>query len=85
MIPIGKFCADQVQGTAFVEYVLFFGGNDKKNLYADAYAAMLEKAALTDGPRALIHVLSEEHVGGVPPSYYKRTITVSAHVVEFIP
>jgi hypothetical protein len=27
--------------------------------------------------------VTEEHLGGVPPFYYTRTITVSASVIEF--
>lgn len=74
---------DQVSGSAEVEYVLFFGGMKKRNLYADAYKNMLNAANLENGSKALINVLTEEHAGGFPPFYTKRTITVSAHVIEF--
>ncbi|MEO9871428.1 MAG: DUF6567 family protein [Ekhidna sp.] len=43
---------------------------------------MVNKAELT-GSRALVNIMTEEHIGGVPPFYYKRTINVSAHVIEF--
>jgi hypothetical protein len=74
---------DRVSGSAEVEYFLMIGGLTKRQLYENAYAAMLSKANLLNGPRALVHVVTEEHIGGVPPFYLKRTITISAHVVEF--
>jgi hypothetical protein len=73
----------QVKGTAEVGYVLVFGGVKKKHLYDAAYANMLEQADLGNGSRVLTNVLTEEHLGGVPPFYTKRTITVTANVVEF--
>ena len=74
---------DKVSGSAEVEYILMIGGLDKRQLYENAYSAMLSKANLTGGAKALINIMTEEHVGGVPPFYYKRTITVSANVIEF--
>ena len=75
---------EKVKGTAEVSYILAIGGINKKQLYQNAYADMLDKANLTDGPRALVNIVTEEHAGGFFPFYVKRTITVSAHVVEFI-
>ncbi len=74
---------DRVSGTAEVDYVLIFGGWKKRQLYADAYSKMLDAANLESGSRAVVNLLTEEHVGGFPPFYTKRTITVSAHVIEF--
>lgn len=76
--------AGKVTGSADVSYVLIFGGLQKKQLYAEAYADMVENANLSTGAKALTNVVTEEHVGGVPPFYYKRTITVSANVIEFV-
>ena len=73
----------QVSGSSEVEYVLFFGGIKKRNLYQDAYSGMMEKAELVGKSRAITNITTEEHLGGVPPFYTKRTITVSAHVIEF--
>lgn len=70
-------------GSADVSYVLIFGGAKKKQLFANAYAAMVSDANLTSGAKALTNIVTEEHVGGVPPFYYTRTITVSASVIEF--
>jgi hypothetical protein len=74
---------DRVTGSAEVEYILLIGGMNRKQLYANAYADMLNKADLMTGSRALVNVVTEEHIAGVPPFYFKRTITVSAHVIEF--
>lgn len=76
---------EKVSGSAEVAYVLLFGGMNRTRLYENAYADMVKQAALMDGPRALVNIVTEEHIGGVPPFYYKRTITVSAHVIEFLP
>ena len=73
----------RVSGSAEVEYVLIFGGMNRQRLYESAYADMVAKANLTPGSKALVNVGTEEHVGGFPPFYYIRTITVSAHVIEF--
>jgi hypothetical protein len=73
----------RVSGSADVTYVLIFGGLNKKQLYDNAYTDMVNKANLMNGARALANIVTEEHVGGVPPFYYKRTVTVSAHVIEF--
>lgn len=75
---------DKVSGSADVSYVLVFGGMNKKQLYENAYAEMVNAANLASGSKALANTVTEEHLGGVPPFYYTRTITVSAHVIEFI-
>jgi hypothetical protein len=74
---------ERVSGSADVSYVLIFGGMNKRRLYENAYAAMLKDANLLTGSKALAHFVAEEHVGGVPPFYFTRTITVSAYVIEF--
>lgn len=73
---------DQVTGTADVSYVLAFGGVNRKQLYQNAYSQLVKNADLS-GSRALVNIVTEQHLGGVPPFYFTRTITVSAHVVEF--
>ena len=74
---------DQVSGSSEVSYVLAIGGMNKRQLYENAYAAMLKKANLLNGSKALINVMTEEHVSGFAPFFVRRTITVSAQVVEF--
>lgn len=70
-------------GSSDVSYVLIFGGVHKKQLFANAYSRMVENANLSSGAKALANIVTEEHIGGVPPFYYTRTITVSANVIEF--
>ncbi|MEQ8688693.1 MAG: hypothetical protein RIE86_25550 [Imperialibacter sp.] len=72
-----------VSGSAEAKYWVLIGGRKRQQMYNEAYAEMVKSAALIDGPRALVNLLTEEHVGGVPPFFLKRTITVSGHVVEF--
>lgn len=74
---------DRVTGQSEVDYVLVFGGMKKRQLYANAYSKMMENADLSSGSKAIVNVVTEEHLGGVPPFYYKRTITVSGNVIEF--
>ena len=74
---------EKVTGSAEVEYVLLIGGMNRKQLYENAYADMISKTNLMSSSKALINIVTEEHLSGVPPFYFKRTITISAHVIEF--
>ncbi len=73
----------KVMGTDSVDYILLIGGLKKKRMYERAYSSMMTNAELGGGPRAVVNVITEEHVGGVPPFYIKRTLTVSGQVIEF--
>ncbi|MEO9475679.1 MAG: DUF6567 family protein [Cyclobacteriaceae bacterium] len=73
----------KVKGTSEASYVMFVGGLKKKRLYENAYTDMINTANL-EGSQAIANVIQEEHFGGVPPFFIKRTVTVSAHVIEFI-
>lgn len=74
---------DQVSGSSEVSYVLAIGGMKKRQLYENAYSEMLKKANLLNGSKAIINVMTEEHISGFGPFFVKRIITVSAQVVEF--
>lgn len=74
---------DQVSGSSEATYVLAIGGMNKRQLYGNAYSEMMKKANLLNGPKAIVNVTTEEHFSGFAPFYVKRTITVSAQVVEF--
>jgi hypothetical protein len=74
---------DQVSGSSEVSYVLAIGGMNKRQLYENAYSMMMKKANLMNGSKAIINVMTEEHVSGFAPFFVRRTITVSAQVVEF--
>lgn len=74
---------DHVSGSSEVKYIFLIGGAKMKQLYENANADMMKKAGLLNTSRALINTVTEEHVGGFPPFYFKRTVTVSSHVIEF--
>jgi hypothetical protein len=74
---------DKVNGTSNVKYICLIGGLNKKQLYEKAYSDMVTKANLISGSKAIINIVTEEHVGGVPPFFFRRTVSVSANVIEF--
>ena len=74
---------DQVSGSSETSYVLAIGGMNKRQLYENAYSIMMKKANLLNSSKAIINVMTEEHVSGFAPFFVRRTITVSAQVVEF--
>lgn len=73
----------QVSGSSEACFILAIGGLNKKQLYENAYSDMLKKANLLGSSKTVINVFTEEHVSGFFPFFVKRTLTVSAHVVEF--
>ena len=74
---------DQVSGSSEASYVLAIGGMNRRQLYENAYSSMMKKANLLNSSKAIINVMTEEHVNGFAPFFVRRTITVSAQVVEF--
>jgi hypothetical protein len=74
---------DQVSGSSEASYVFAIGGVNKRQLYENAYSTMMKKANLLNGSKAIINVMTEEHYSGFAPFYVRRTISVSAQVVEF--
>jgi hypothetical protein len=74
---------DQISGSSNASYILAIGGLNKRQLYQNAYSTMLNNANLLNSSKAVINVLTEEHVGGFPPFFVRRTITVSGQVIEF--
>ena len=74
---------DRVSGSSEVTYICLIGGMNKKQLFSNAYSDLVQRANLNVGARALINLVTEEQVSGVPPFYFRRTVTVSAHVIEF--
>jgi hypothetical protein len=75
---------DKVTGTSNVKYICMIGGLNKKQLYEKAYSDTVTKANLLSSSKALINIVTEEHFGGVPPFFYRRTVVISANVIEFI-
>lgn len=74
---------DQVIGSSEASYVMAIGGMRKRQLYENAYSTMMKNANLLNGSKAIINVIAEEHYNGFTPFFVRRTITVSAQVVEF--
>jgi hypothetical protein len=74
---------DQLSASSEVSYVLAIGGTKKRQMYENAYSSMIKKANLLNSSKAIINVTTEEHFSGFAPFFVKRTITVSAQVVEF--
>ena len=74
---------DQVSGSSEASYILAIGGMSKRQLYENAYSTMMKKANLMNGSKAIINVITEDHFSGFAPFFVRRTITVSAQVVEF--
>lgn len=74
---------DRVSGSAEVEYIIAIGGLRKKQLYEQAYSQMLTKANLLNSSKAVVNVVTEDHAAFVTPLYIRRTVTVSANVIEF--
>lgn len=74
---------DRVTGSAEVKYIVAIGGLKKRQLYEQAYSQMLSKANLLNSSRAVINVITEEHASFVTPFFVRRTVSVSANVVEF--
>ena len=74
---------DQVSGSSEASYVLAIGGMNRRQLYENAYAAMMKKANLLNGSKAIVNVMTEQHFSGFAPFFVRRTVTVSAQVVEF--
>jgi hypothetical protein len=74
---------DYVNGSSEAAYVLAIGGMNKRQLYENAYSMMIKKANLLNGSKAIVNVMTEEHISGFAPFFVRRTITVSAQVIEF--
>jgi len=56
----------------------------KRNLFGDAYSAMIASADLASGPPAVVDVVTEEHIGGMPPIFFRWTRAAGGSMLEFI-
>lgn len=74
---------DRVSGKSSATYVFGIGGLSNKALVEKAKVKMLENANLIGSSKAIINVATESHSSLFFPFYSRKTITVSAHVVEF--
>lgn len=74
---------DRVCGESTAIYVLGIGGLSNKALIEKAKTKMLENANLIGSSKAIINVTTESHMTLVVPFFYQKTVTVSAHIIEF--
>lgn len=74
---------EHVTGSSTQEYILMIGAMNKPALYSRAKSDLMQNAKLSGSAKALINIIAEEHAGGVPPFYIKRTVTYSGDVIEF--
>lgn len=74
---------DTVSGQSTATYVLGIGGISNKALIENAKTNMLEIADLTGSSKAIINVTTESHMTLVFPFFYRKTVIVSAHIIEF--
>lgn len=73
----------KARGSDTATYIFGIGGLKKKQLYANAYARMMDNAKLNNGSKAVVNIVTEEYIGGVHPIFTRRITTVSCNVVEF--
>ena len=74
---------ERISGTSTATCIMGIGGLSNKALIEKAKADMLSRHNLTGGSKAIVNLTVEEHVSMVLFFYVKRTVTVSAHLIEF--
>jgi hypothetical protein len=74
---------ERVSGSSSATYFLGIGGITNKALVDKAKSNMLEHAFMAGKARAIINVTHESHVTFILPFFVQKTVTVSAHIIEF--
>ncbi len=74
---------ERISGSSDATYIMGIGGLSHKALIEKARADMLKGTDLTGSSKAIVNMTVEEHLASYLIFYVKRTVTVSAHVVEF--
>lgn len=74
---------DKISGTYTATYIMGVGGLSHKALIEKAKADMFARNDLTGSSKAVVNVAVEEHIAAFLIFYVRRTVTVSAHVIEF--
>lgn len=74
---------ERVSGSSTATYFLGIGGITNKALVDKAKSNMLEHAFMAGKARAIINVTHESHVTFILPFFVQKTVTVSAHIIEF--
>jgi hypothetical protein len=74
---------ERVSGSSTATYFLGIGGITNKALIENAKSQMLKHAFMAGKARAIINVTQENHVTFIFPFFVQKTVTVSAHIIEF--
>lgn len=74
---------ERVSGQATATYFFGIGGISNKALIEKAKSNMLEHAFMAGKARAIINITHESHVTFILPVFVQKTVTVSAHIIEF--
>ncbi len=75
---------EHVSGTSTSTYYFGIGGFSNKALIDLAKSEMMESADLIGYSKAIINVTTDVHRNFILPFYYKKTVTVSGYVIEFV-
>jgi cell division GTPase FtsZ len=73
---------EKVTGSSTARYIFGIGGINEKALIENAKSEMLLNANLEGAARAIVNITIEEDMTFYFV-YFKRTVTVSGHIVEF--
>ncbi len=74
---------ERISGTSSATYIMGIGGLSNKALIEKAKADMLSRNDLTGGSKAIVNMTVEEHIAVYFIIHCVRTVTVSAHLIEF--
>ena len=72
----------KAKGEASATYILGIGGLSQKAIYNNAVADMFNNANLS-GSQTITHINVHNHIGGVPPFYYKVKYVASGTIITF--
>lgn len=75
---------ERVSGTSTATYIFGIGGLSNKALIEKAKSKMLQKADIVGGSKAIVNLTTESHLSDIFPFYFRRTVTISGHIVEFV-
>lgn len=75
---------DKVSGTSTATYFFGIGGIDNKALVERAKAEMLRSVDFEGSSKAIVNLVTETHFTFGYPVFFKKTVTVSGHIIEFI-
>ena len=74
---------ERVSGKSSATYIFGIGGLSNKALVEKAKSKMLQNAEIVGGSKAIVNLTTESHLSNIFPFYFRRTVTISGHIVEF--